>query len=133
MLLRHEIIHFFQPAEPPVVEHLFHTTFRFAEQHCIGMTDRIFGVQHRGDTAEHHLFATPTEFFGNSPAAFHLCAQHHRNGNQVARIVEIDSFNIFVRKRHVNIFGQRGRKHYRPVRRQVKRRLTFQFFPAGIY
>ena len=68
-----------------------------------------------------------------SQPPFDLRRKHHRNTNEIGRIVNDDIFYVLIGEVDGYVFGN-GRSHYhRSVRRKIENGLSFKFFPTGIY
>ena len=119
-LAGHVVVDALETAAAEVVDHLLHAALGFAKEDGVGMLHRLFGVQHGRYAPEEHLFASSAVFVRDGPSAFDLRAEHHRYGYEVARLVIVERFDILVRERHLDVLGQCGCKHDRPVWGQVE-------------
>jgi hypothetical protein len=73
-----------------VIQDLFHSTFRLAEENGVGVKGRLFRVKHRRDAAADDWQPPFAILVCDFPAPFHLACQHHRNSDQIRLIIEID-------------------------------------------
>ena len=103
-LVAHIIVNLLQAAILPVLDDLLRAAFRLAQENAIDMVDHFFSVKHGGNATSKHSLATLVVFFGDSPTAFHLRGEHHRQCHEVAFLVKVDGFHVFVGKRNVYIF-----------------------------
>ena len=131
-LVIEEIVAGLQPAVAEIGEDLLHPALGLAKEDRVGVGHGLLGMEHGGDAAEDHLDALFPVDIGDLPAPFHLHGQHHRDADEIDRVVEIDGFKVLVDEVDIDIVGQGGGKDHRAVRRQVEFGLPGQFRPSGI-
>lgn len=71
-------------------------------------------------------------FLSNGPAALDLGGKHHGECYNIARLIEVDFFDVLVGKRYVNVLRQCGGKSHGAMRRKIESRLPAQFLPLRV-
>ena len=104
-LVAHEVIYLLQASVLPVEDYLLRAAFRFAQKHAVNMVYHLLGVKHGRDSASENFLASFVVLVGNSPAAFDLCSEHHRESHNVAFLIKINRFHVLVCERDIDIFG----------------------------
>ena len=131
-LVAHEVVDFLETSVLPVEDDLLGATFRLAQKHAVDMIHHLLGVKHGRDAAGKDFLATFVILVGDSPAAFDLRGEHHRESHNVAFLIKINGFHVLVGKRNVDILRQGSGKSHRPVRRKIERSLPRKLVPFRV-